>query len=195
MTNASPAGFNALAQITEILERENQSPATSIDALYDFIFANETHNSTPGRLFRLCDSAKWNWLSVTRTVASIEPIVALYVQKFQDPRELPVTHSKRQKRVAIHLDEQFGPVLREAVVRSGLEALREEDGSPAKDPFLDEPILFMKQQARAKDFPKAKKNGGVSLPALRERFMMKLTAKGFRDVPPAGERFEIKTPE
>lgn len=191
MNGVSTHELRALERMTEILEDTSTSPAQTLEALYETVFANERAG---GRMFRLREIERWSWTALKKTLEAIERVATAYVQRFQDPRELPVTHSKRQKRLAIHLDEQFGPVLREAVVRSGIDPHRHEDGTPVPDPFLDEPILYLKQLARAKDFPHAKKGGGASLPALRERFTSKLADKGFRDLPPPSERFEIKTP-
>lgn len=108
-----------------------------------------------------------------RALDRVERIVTQYVQLYQDPRVLPVTHYKRQKKLAIHLDGLFAPLLREVVLRSGI-------GLPVEDAFLDKPILFLKQEARMKGFPRNKKGGGVSRRALRERFQGKLVAKGAR---------------
>lgn len=173
-----------LHRLTEILSGGPAEPAESAEALYAFVFANE---SGGGRAFRLVEPSRWGWPELSRAVKEIAEVVALYAERFHDPRRLPVTHSRKQKRLAIHLDEQFGPVLREAVVRSGIERLVNDDGTPAADPFLDEPILSLKQAARQERRPTAA--------SLRERFESKLRDKGFRDVPPPGERFEVRTPD
>jgi hypothetical protein len=172
-----------LRRLIDLLSRGPRDPAESVEAIYTFVFA---HESGRGRAFRMVDPARWAWPELSRAVASITEIAGLYAERFHDPRRLPVTHSRKQKRLAIHLDEQFGPVLREAVVRSGIERLVNDDGTPAADAFLDEPILSLKQAARQERRPTAA--------SLRERFVSKLRDKGFRDVPPPGERFEVRTP-
>ena len=161
--------------VLEPLEDEALSPAERISRVYAALFAGRV---PAPRVMRLVNPSTWPSPDLVRAVASVREIVVRYVHYFQDPRELPVTHYRKQKAVAIHLDAEFGPLLRELVLRSGREALREADGTPAKDAFLDKPILFLKEEARAKKFPKTKGGEGVSIDAVRARFVAKLEAKG-----------------
>lgn len=166
-----------LDRISRILENERGNAAFRIENLFRYVFIGEDFRN---RELRFSPCTQWGASALYRAIGLIENIVTQYVQLYQDPRVLPVTHYKRQKKLAIHLDQLFAPVLREAVYRSGIESWRDSDGAPVEDPFLDKPILFLKQEARAKGFPRNKKGGGVSRRALRERFQEKLAAKGAR---------------
>jgi hypothetical protein len=172
---ASDRDLILLSRALRVLDQERESAARKIGELFELLFEGENP-----REFRLSDPGAWDAQALARGLHFASEIVVRYVQLYHDPRELPVTHSKRQKRVAIHLDQQLRLLLREAVVRAGADSLREDDGTPATDDFLDEPILFLKQEARARGFPRTKKGGGASLRVLRERFAQKLEAKGVR---------------
>jgi hypothetical protein len=132
----------------------------------------------------LSDCRTWSALEISRGLDFVKDIATRYAQLLQDPRAIPVTHYKRQKRIAIHLDAQFSCILREAAERSGALAWMNAEEKKAHDDFLDEPILFLKQEARKKGFPHVKKGGGVSLSALRERYESKLSDRGVRPLAP-----------
>jgi hypothetical protein len=175
---ASDRDLIVLSRILRVLEREKESAAAKIGELFTLLFEGDNPRQ---REFRISDPAGWDAEALARGLHFASELVTRYVQLYQDPRELPVTHSKRQKRVAIHLDEQFALLLREGVRRFGTDSLM-EDGRPVEDAFVDKPILFLKQEARAKGFPRTRKGGGVSLRALRERFALRLAGKGVRTV-------------
>ena len=166
-----------LRHALEILETEKKSPAQKIEDLFIEIFER---TGAQGRTFLFTPPMNWSTNVLELAITGIREVVVAYVRLFEDPRTIPVTHYRRQKKTAIHLDSQFSRVLREVVIRTGREKLRAEDGTPAHDEFLDEPILFLKQEARAGVFPKTKKGGGLSRKFMDERFEMKLFAKGYR---------------
>ena len=167
-----------LHRIARMLSGEIKSPAFLLEELFDFVFLDEHY--ARNRVLRLSTISEWTAASLNLAAEVIEKIVIHYVRLYQDPHSIPVTHYQKQKRLAIHLDALFAPVLRELVIRTGYETLKDDSGLPVKDSFLDEPILFLKQEARAKGFPKTKKGGGASIAALRERFELKLVSKGAR---------------
>ena len=124
---------------------------------------------------RIAEGPKWQAVDLVRAIYFVREIVSRYVQLYQDPRDLPVIFSQRQKNVAIKLDQQFRILLRETVIRSGRSL--HENGTEVRDDFLDESILHLKQEARSKQFPKTK-NRGVKLSDLQTRFDDKMLVKG-----------------
>ena len=159
-----------LARLLRELEKDH-SPAELISEISPWILGDGISNPP----FRVNPAEKWAASTLVQAAHFIRGIVSRYVQIFQDPRNLPVTHSLRQKNVAIKLDQQFRILLREMVIRSG--QVLDENGAAVKDDFLDEPILYLKQEARSKRFPKTK-NRGVKLSDLEARFDDKLQVKG-----------------
>jgi hypothetical protein len=169
-----------LHRLLDLLEPEHEAPSFKVEKLYDLLFERP---STESRTWHLSDVSKWGNAQISNALGVVKEIVVHYVRLLQDPHSIPVTHYKRQKRVAIHLDEQFALLLRAAAERSGaLEWMTDEERGQ-KDSFLDEPILFLKQEARKKGFPRVKKGGGVSLKALQERYETKLSDRGVRPLP------------
>jgi hypothetical protein len=157
--------YRKFAGLERELSRVN-SPANVITNVYTLIFG-DAHPPKPEQLIA---PNTWDASTLARIVRLIGSIVSHYVSLFQDPRDLPVTHYWKQKKVAIFLDQQFGLFLNEALARSG--------GEVAQDDFLDKPILFLKQEARRGGFPRVKKR--ASLKAIEERFCQKLEDKGVR---------------
>src|SRR4051812_21034359 len=89
-----------LQRILDVFESDFPSPAFRLEHLYRQVFANELPG---GRMIALTDPSKWESGALVRAVDLIQEIVIHYVREYQDPRVLPVTHYKRQKRLAIHL--------------------------------------------------------------------------------------------
>jgi hypothetical protein len=169
--------FVLLNRVLKILDREKEAASFKVEELHVLLFERV---STDSGTWLLSNCREWSMIEISRGLDFVKGIVTLYVQLLQDPRAIPVTHYKRQKRIAIHLDAQFSCILREAAARSGALAWMNEEELRAHDAFLDEPILFLKQEARKKGFPRAKKGGGASLSALRERYESKLSDRGVK---------------
>jgi hypothetical protein len=163
-----------LRRAEEILTRPKESDAAKVADLFRLVFENRIGPRT----FRFRPASEWEGEELARALDLLIEVIVQYVARFADPRGIPVTHYARQKRLAIYLDALFSPLLRETVRRSGRDPLVDDSGRPVTDRFLDEPILFLKQEARQKRFPKTKKGGNASVSALRERFHLKLGAKG-----------------
>jgi hypothetical protein len=152
-------------QILRILDKSHLSPESRLEQLYEYIFESEK------RQIALSDSAemeKWDDESLERALAFAMQVISLYVHFYYDPSRLRVTYYKRQRRVASWLDQNISPILKERIVRNG--------GIPEPELFLNEPIFFMKREARNRAFPKSK-NGSISLKILGERLQDKLIAK------------------
>jgi hypothetical protein len=162
-----------LTQLKRILD-EQKSELEILELIYEYIY--DGHFNKRAKVLR--DPGTYEDHALNRVIILFSLIVPRYVQLFQNPHGIPVTHSQKQKNLAIHLDQQFKKALWEKVKRAKVPGLLGDDGLPIKDPFLDEPILFMKQDARSKLFPKNKRGDIVNLQSLVERFAEKLTAKG-----------------
>ena len=163
-----------LRHAEEILTRAKESDAAKVAELFRLVF----ENPVGPRTFRFRPVSQWESEELTHALGVLAEVIVQYVAHFADPRGIPVTYYARQKRLAIYLDSLFSPLLREVVRRSGRDPFVDEAGRPVADRFLDEPILFLKQEARHKRFPKTKRGGNASVSALRERFHLKLRAKG-----------------
>ena len=170
-----PAPERDLTWMNHLARDLNHDEDTSVKILeevYASIFDDERN-----RARSILDVNQWNALTIDRAIDFLRRIVPRYAQLYQDPHAIPVTHYQKQKRLAIHLDQQFSKILWEKVKRAGVPGLLEE-GKPVKDAFLDSPVLFMKEDARTKRFPKNKKGAIVNLQLLVDRFEDKLLAKG-----------------
>lgn len=171
--SAKSRDFTVMNRLVTILERDKEAAPFKLEEIYSVLFEGVPR-------WELSSPAEWTVPELGRALEFVEEIVVRYTALFEDPRSFPVTYAKKQKRSAIFLDEQLGKVLREVAVRSGaLEWMTGEERS-AKDAFLDEPILFLKQEARKKGFPRTKKGGAVSLGILRERYREKQASRGVR---------------
>lgn len=165
-----------LNRIAKALEEED-APSFLIDDLFPLVFGR--FDSESGR-WTLTDPKSWTLYELKRALEFVERIATEYARIFYDPHAIPVTHYKRQKKIAIHLDQQFARCLREAASRSGAFSWMGPDELSERDHFLDEPILFLKQEMRKKGFPRVKKGGGPSRGAVRERYESKLRSRGVK---------------
>jgi hypothetical protein len=154
------------------LNHEENTSVIILEEIYSEIFDDDRN-----RARTLQDVNQWNAQTIDRAIDFLKRIVPRYAQLYQDPHAIPVTHYQRQKKLAIHLDQQFSKILWEKVRRADVPGLL-ENGLPVKDAFLDSPVLFMKEDARTKRFPKNKKGAIVNLQLLIDRFEEKLLAKG-----------------
>lgn len=168
-----------LIGLRDILQ-EDDAPSFTLEKAYAHVFL-DLHGRN--RIYKLGDPREWHERQLLRVLHLILEIVPRYTQLFQNPQAIPVTHYKRQKTLSIHLDEQFAQVLHERVRRSKVGGMMDEQGGTISDPVLDAPILWLKEEARGKNFPKNKKGAVVSLKKLEERFESKLLDKGIRLLP------------
>ncbi|RYZ73228.1 MAG: hypothetical protein EOP09_02185 [Proteobacteria bacterium] len=163
-----PQSITHLKRAISILSESEESPARILEMLSTFVLRDlpvieENEHATPVHKELLHE-----------ILPLIEEVVIRYVQLYQDPRDIPVTHYARQKSLAIQLDSDFSPIVREVVRAFGTAAPEDLEGH---DAFMDEPILFLKKEARDKKIAYESKSR-VELKALRDRFNMKLEGKG-----------------
>ena len=163
-----------LNHLARTLDNEEATPAAILDEAYQLIFEEEFGRS---RAVTLSDPTSVDERSLNRIIGFMIRIVPRYTQLYQDPHAIPVTHYQRQKKLAVHLDQQLTKMLWEKVLRAQVPGLI-ENGLPVRDAFLDSPILFMKEDARTKRFPKNKRGGISNVQILVDRFEEKLLAKG-----------------
>lgn len=144
---------------------DDQPRAERIELIYAYLFANEGFG---GERVELEPPRAWPNEALERAKSQAADIVARYTELFYDPSKLPVTHYRKQRRVSARLDELISPILREIVARTG------ETADP--DLFLNEPIFFLKKEARTRAFPK-NKQGRIGLDLVRERFRLLLSRR------------------
>lgn len=157
-----------LEQLLQIFEKIEEPNTAILEEAHAFVIRRN-----------VATEANWKITDVDKAIGLISEIVPRYVNFFFDPRLFPVTHAQKQKSLAITLDKFFSNILWQKVRINEVPELV-QPGEVVKDPFLDEPILFMKQEARGKNFPKNKRGELTHPEALIERFQEKLLAKGIQ---------------
>ena len=160
-------------QILELLDTAD-FPSGVITKVFEHIFGKRH----PPKPRMISAPNEWDSHLLARMVNLSAEIASKYAQLFYDPRNLPVTHSWRQKQVAIYLDELFCGFLRSAILRSAAKNVLDSLELERPDEFLDKPILFLKEEAREGRFPSI--DGRASLESIRDRYFEKLRMKGMR---------------
>lgn len=161
--STSDRELNGLYQILRILRDKNLTAPDRIDRLYYFLF---NHENFWRRQFELTVVGQWNQEALSRGMSFAEEITVQYASIYYDPRVIPVTYYQRERRVRRHLDHLFSLMICEWVHRQKREFVSEL--------VTLEPIYFLKQMARQKDFPKAR-NKTPHLETLRSRFHLALS--------------------
>lgn len=154
-----------LHQVLRILRQDKVSPASCVEELYSYLFENR---DVPVRQSALSALGEWQIDELRRAFDLSEEIIAQYTRRYYDPREIPVTYYKRERKVRRYLDEQFSRLFRELMERSGQH--------PEAELITQEPIYYLMQQAREKKFPKSK-DGRASLGILRTRLHLGLSRR------------------
>jgi hypothetical protein len=138
--------LNALFQISRILKDSDLLPTSQVKKLYEYLFKTDGFRK---REFELTSLSKWEQNALNRAVVYAENTVVLYTYHFYDPRVIPVTYYKREKRIRRHLDYLFSIVFKEIAIRRGLK--------PQIELIMEEPIFYLMQMVRERSFPKTRK--------------------------------------
>jgi hypothetical protein len=160
--------LNVLYQIARVLERGQGSASGRVEQLYDYLFKNDGFRD---QSYHLSPLSQWTDEGLERALYYSEEIISTYTHLYYDPRVIPVTYYKRERRVRRHLDEVFSGVFKELIRRRNLSLGGQ---TPAPELILEEPIYYLKQLAREKSFPKAKDHR-ASLEILKSRFHLALS--------------------
>jgi hypothetical protein len=154
-----------LNQLLRILSQTEITLEERMNMLYEYLFQNENFRE---RVFHISHCQMWEPEALERGLHLVEDIIVNYIHYYSDLSLLQVTHYRKQRRVAAHLDKICAPLLKECLLRKGIES--------EPDLFLNEPIFAFKKEVRTKAYPKTKR-GQVKVMILRDRFHQRLMNK------------------
>jgi hypothetical protein len=163
--------LRVLFQLNRALQNPELQPTDHVDQLWRDLF--EQHGNRSGhRLgdrstrFDLSTAKDWDTESLERAVFFAEEISAQYTHLFHDSRVIPVTYYKREKTIRRYLDHHFSVLFNELISRTH----REHE----KELITEEPIYYLMQIARERNFPKDK-GGRPNLALLKQRIHLDLS--------------------
>lgn len=152
-----------LFQLNRALQNPELQPTDHVDQLWRDLFEHKRDRSAR---FDLSASKNWDTESLERAIFFVEEISAQYTHLFHDSRVIPVTYYKREKMIRRHLDHHFSVLFNELISRFRLEH--------EKELITEEPIYYLMQIARERNFPK-EKGGRPNLALLKQRIHLDLS--------------------
>jgi hypothetical protein len=88
--SAADRELTALFQVLRILREEPASPAHRVERLYEYLFESGRRG--------LEEPGTWSQEELERVQGFAEEVITRYTQLYCDPRVIPVTYYKREKR-------------------------------------------------------------------------------------------------
>ena len=161
--SSSDRQLQSLFQLTRVLRDPDVPPTTQIEQLYKVQF-EPWHSQGP--TIYLSEVKEWNPESLSQAAYFAEEITALYVHLYYDPRVIPVTYYKREKRIRRYYDQQFSILFKEIMERN--------HRTFVKELATEEPIYYLMQIAREKKFPRTKDHHAM-LSVLKTRIHLDLS--------------------
>jgi hypothetical protein len=152
--------LTALFWLSRLLKDETLAATDLTERLYSHLFGTN--------IFELSRFGEWEQGALSGGVHFAGEISALYARRYHDPRVIPVTYYKREKRIRRHLDHQFSLLFDEVRRRAGTDSAREL--------ITAEPIYYLMQIARERGFPKDR-DGHANLTALSARIHLDLARR------------------
>ncbi|MBC7693490.1 MAG: hypothetical protein H7222_17120 [Methylotenera sp.] len=165
--------LRVLFLLSRKLQEPDILPTDRVEQLYAELFP-EPSGRPSGRpaVFDLSTVNQWDMESLQRAVHFAEEITAHYAARYSDPRVIPVTYYRREKRIRRHFDQHFCHLFEEIMIRS--RRLPKKD--LVKELVTEEPIYYLMQIAREKKFPKSR-DGHVILSVLKSRIHLDLSKR------------------